>query len=262
MPNISLEDKYLVNKGRVFVNGTQVLVKIPLIQKLLDNSKGLNTSGFISGYRGSPLGNYDKSLWQAKVYLEKNSINFSPGLNEDLAATAVWGSQQPNLISESINDGVFSIWYGKGPGVDRSGDAFKHGNSAGTSKNGGVLVLLGDDHTAKSSTLAHQSEFAMLDAQIPVLNPSNLHDLLEFGIFGWELSRFSGLWVSMKCITSIIDSTASVNIDTTNFNFIKPALKKIENDLHIRLNDNILDQEKRISHLKSHHILKLEKFLE
>ena len=176
----------------------------------------LNTSGFISGYRGSPLGAYDKALWQAKTYLKKNDIMFSPGLNEDLAATAVWGAQQPNLISASNNDGVFSIWYGKGPGVDRSGDAFKHGNSAGTSKNGGVLLLLGDDHTAKSSTLAHQSEFAMLDAQIPVLNPSNLQDLLEYGLFGWALSRYSGLWVSIKCITSNIDSTASLNLDISN----------------------------------------------
>ena len=198
MHSVTLEDKYELNKGRIFVNGTQVLVKLPFIQKKLDSLNSLNTSGFISGYRGSPLGAYDKALWQAKRYLNKNDIIFSPGLNEDLAATAVWGTQQPNLISDSTNDGVFSIWYGKGPGVDRSGDAFKHGNSAGTAKNGGVLLLLGDDHTAKSSTLAHQSEYAMLDAQIPILNPSNLQDLLEFGIFGWHLSRFSGLWVSLK----------------------------------------------------------------
>ncbi|OUU61707.1 MAG: hypothetical protein CBC22_06635 [Alphaproteobacteria bacterium TMED62] len=250
MLNVSLEDKYLINKGRVFVNGTQVLVKLPMIQKILDEKKKLKTSGFISGYRGSPLGNYDRALWQANKFLEDSYIKFSPGLNEDLAATAVWGSQQPNLISDAINDGVFSIWYGKGPGVDRSGDAFKHGNSAGTAKNGGVLVLLGDDHTAKSSTLAHQSEFAMLDAQIPVLNPSNISDLLEFGIFGWHLSRFSGLWVSMKCITSIIDSTASIEVDSNKFDFVKPILSKHELDVHIRLHDNMLEQEKRISLLK------------
>ena len=250
MLNVSLEDKYLINKGRVFVNGTQVLVKLPMIQKTLDEKKKLKTSGFISGYRGSPLGNYDRALWQANDFLNNNNIKFSPGLNEDLAATAVWGSQQPNLISDAINDGVFSIWYGKGPGVDRSGDAFKHGNSAGTSKNGGVLVLLGDDHTAKSSTLAHQSEFAMLDAQIPVLNPSNLSDLLEFGIFGWHLSRFSGLWVSMKCITSIIDSTASIEVNNTKFDYVKPELTQDQLNVHIRLNDNILEQEKRISLLK------------
>ena len=250
MLNVSLEDKYLIRKGRIFVNGTQVLVKLPLIQKALDKKRNLNTSGFISGYRGSPLGNYDRALWQANNHLVENDIKFSPGLNEDLAATAVWGTQQPNLISDSINDGVFSIWYGKGPGVDRSGDAFKHANSAGTNKNGGVLALLGDDHTAKSSTLAHQSEFAMLDAQIPVLNPSNIYDLLEYGLFGWELSRFSGLWVSMKCITSIVDSTASIQIDEESFNFIKPDLTKEKLDVHIRPYDNMLEQEKRIPSLK------------
>ena len=168
MLKVSLDDKYVFERGKILVNGTQLLVKLPLLQKKIDELNGLNTAGFISGYRGSPLGAYDKALWQAKDYLKSNSINFSPGLNEDLAATAVWGTQQPDLLSKSKKDGVFSIWYGKGPGVDRSGDAFKHSNSAGTSKYGGVLVLLGDDHTAKSSTLAHQSEFAMLDAQIPI----------------------------------------------------------------------------------------------
>ena len=213
---ITLQDKYIKNQGKIFATGSQLLVKLPLVQKKLDEKLSLTTSGFISGYRGSPLGIYDKALWEAQEFLKKNSIFFSPGLNEDLAATAVWGTQQPNLMSKGINDGVFSIWYGKGPGVDRSGDAFKHGNSAGTSKYGGVLVLLGDDHTAKSSTIAHQSEFAMLDAQIPILNPSNLEDLFNYGIFAWALSRYSGLWVSMKCITSNMDSSASVNINLNN----------------------------------------------
>ena len=250
MQNVSLEDKYELNKGRIFVNGTQVLVKMPFIQRKIDILNGLNTSGFISGYRGSPLGAYDKALWQAKNYLKKNDIMFSPGLNEDLAATAVWGTQQPNLISDSNNDGVFSIWYGKGPGVDRSGDAFKHGNSAGTSKNGGVLLLLGDDHTAKSSTLAHQSEYAMLDAQIPILNPSNLQDLLEYGIFGWHLSRFSGLWVSLKCITTTIDSSSSIDIDISKLNFQKPTINKKLGNVNIRIPDVILEQETRITDLK------------
>ena len=250
MHNVTLEDKYKLNKGRIFVNGTQVLVKLPFIQKKLDDINNLNTSGFISGYRGSPLGAYDKALWQAKSYLNDNNIIFSPGLNEDLAATAVWGTQQPNLISKSNKDGVFSVWYGKGPGVDRSGDAFKHGNSAGTSKHGGVLLLLGDDHTAKSSTLAHQSEYAMLDAQIPILNPSNLEDLLEYGIFGWNLSRFSGLWVSLKCITSTIDSSSSIDIDISKLTFKKPKLNDHMSNVHIRLPDIILEQETRISNMK------------
>ena len=242
---ITLEDKYIKNQGKVFVTGSQVLVKLPLVQKILDENLNLNTSGFISGYRGSPLGIYDKALWEAKDYLKKNSIIFSPGLNEDLAATAVWGTQQPNLMSKATNDGVFSIWYGKGPGVDRSGDAFKHGNSAGTSPNGGVLVLLGDDHISKSSTIAHQSEFAMLDAQIPILNPSNLEDLFNYGIFAWSLSRHSGLWVSMKCITANMDSSASINIDLNKFNFIFP--KNISRyGVHIKANDDILEQEARM----------------
>ncbi len=242
---ITLEDKYIKNEGKIFATGSQVLVKLPLVQKILDESLNLNTSGFISGYRGSPLGVYDKALWEAKDYLKKNSILFSPGLNEDLAATAVWGTQQPNLMSKGTNDGVFSIWYGKGPGVDRSGDAFKHGNSAGTSKNGGVLLLLGDDHASKSSTIAHQSEFAMLDALIPVLNPSNLEDLLNYGIFAWALSRYSGLWVSMKCITSNMDSSSSININLDKLKFKFPKDYK-NNDVHIRGNDMILEQEKRL----------------
>ena len=242
---ITLDDKYIKNQGKVFVTGSQVLVKLPLVQKILDEKLNLDTSGFISGYRGSPLGIYDKALWEAKDYLKKNSIIFSPGLNEDLAATAVWGTQQPNLMSKATNDGVFSIWYGKGPGVDRSGDAFKHGNSAGTSKHGGVLVLLGDDHISKSSTIAHQSEFAMLDAQIPILNPSNLEDLFNYGIFAWSLSRYSGLWVSMKCITANMDSSASIKIDLNKFNFIFPN-NLSKNDVHIKANEDILEQEKRM----------------
>ncbi|MDC3024067.1 indolepyruvate ferredoxin oxidoreductase family protein, partial [Alphaproteobacteria bacterium] len=242
---ITLEDKYIKDQGKIFVTGSQVLVKLPLVQKKLDEKLNLNTSGFISGYRGSPLGIYDKALWEAKDYLKKNSIIFSPGLNEDLAATAVWGTQQPNLMSKGINDGVFSIWYGKGPGVDRSGDAFKHGNSAGTSANGGVLVLLGDDHISKSSTIAHQSEFAMYDAQIPILNPSNLEDLLNYGIFAWSLSRYSGLWVSMKCITANMDSSASININLNDFNFVYPKNVSKYN-VHIKANDDILDQEARM----------------
>ena len=251
MSQITLDDKYTVDGGKIFVNGTQVLVRLPLIQKKLDEMFGLQTSGFISGYRGSPLGIYDKALWQAREFLEKNCITFSPGLNEDLAATAVWGTQQPNLISKGKNDGVFSIWYGKGPGVDRSGDAFKHANSAGTSKHGGVLVLLGDDHTAKSSTLAHQSEFAMLDAQIPILNPSNLQDLLEYGIFGWTLSRYSGLWVSIKCITTNIDSTSSIELDTNKLKKYMEYLTVLPpRNTNIRWPDVILEQETRIEKLK------------
>ncbi len=256
--NITLNDKYEIRKGKIFVTGTQALVKLPMIQKEIDSINNIKTSCFISGYRGSPLGAYDRELWKAKPYLKSNNIEFSPGLNEDLAATAVWGSQQPGLISESIVDGVFSIWYGKGPGVDRSGDAFKHGNSAGSSKNGGVLVLLGDDHTAKSSTLAHQSEFAMIDAQIPVLNPSNIQELIDYGLLAWKMSRYSGLWVSMKCITATVDSSASINISPylTNGSKINSSYKK---NVHIRWPDDILAQEERITKIKIPAVLEFAK---
>src|SRR5690606_714822 len=169
--SITLDDKYLQTSGRMFMTGTQALVKLPIQQHTLDAARGLNTAGFISGYRGSPLGNYDMALWAARRLLERHHIHFQPGVNEELAATACWGTQQAMLMKDPKYDGVFAIWYGKGPGVDRAGDALKHGNMAGTSPNGGVLVLAGDDHASKSSTLAHQSEQALIAALIPVLNP-------------------------------------------------------------------------------------------
>ena len=246
---INLDDKYELKKGRIYVTGTQALVRLPIMQIQRDKELGLNTSAFISGYRGSPLGNYDRSLWNARKFLDNNNIKFSPGLNEDLAATAVWGSQQPGLISKSKKDGIFGIWYGKGPGVDRSGDAFKHANSAGTSPNGGVLVLLGDDHTAKSSTLAHQSEFSMIDAQIPVLNPSNVQELIDFGIYGWALSRFSGLWTALKCVTATVDSSASISIDPLANKIIIPPFDHSDG-VHIRWPDDVMKQEERILNIK------------
>ena len=247
---ISLDDKYELENGRIYVTGTQALVRLPIMQIQRDKLASLKTSAFISGYRGSPLGNYDRSLWDARKFLENNNIKFSPGLNEDLAATAVWGSQQPGLISKSKKDGIFGIWYGKGPGVDRSGDAFKHANAAGTSPNGGVLVLLGDDHTAKSSTLAHQSEFSMIDAQIPVLNPSNVQELIDFGIYGWGLSRFTGLWTALKCVTATIDSSASISIDPLKNKIIIPQFDFPFDGVHIRWPDDVMQQEERIVNIK------------
>ena len=247
---ISLDDKYDLDSGRVYITGTQALVRLPIIQKQRDKLSGLDTAAFISGYRGSPLGMYDKALWSAKKFLDNNDINFTPGLNEDLAATAVWGSQQPGLISKGKKDGVFGIWYGKGPGVDRSGDAFKHANIAGTSPNGGVLTLLGDDHTAKSSTLAHQSEYAMLDAQIPILNPSNVQELLDFGLLGWALSRYAGTWASMKCVTATVDSSASVYVDPERIKINIPKFNMPEDGVHIRWPDDIMAQERRMIEVK------------
>ena len=247
---VSLDDKYSLESGRVYITGTQALVKLPIIQRQRDKSNNLNTAAFISGYRGSPLGMYDKSLWDAEKFLKNNDINFNSGLNEDLAATAVWGSQQAGLISKSTKDGIFGIWYGKGPGVDRSGDAFKHANSSGTSPNGGVLALLGDDHTAKSSTLAHQSEYAMVDAQIPVLNPSNVQELLDYGLIGIALSRYAGVWASMKCVTATMDSSASVNVDIDKIKINIPDFEMPSDGVHIRWPDDVLTQEVRLSNIK------------
>src|SRR3954451_22705070 len=205
---VSLEDKYTLASGRVYLTGTQALVRLAMVQRERDLAAGLNTAGFISGYRGSPLGGFDQALWKAKKHLADHHIHFTPGVNEELAATAVWGSQQVGLFPGAKYDGVFAMWYGKGPGVDRAGDALKHGNSAGTAPYGGVLALAGDDHTCKSSTLAHQSEFAFIDALIPVLNPAGVEDILDLGLYGWAMSRWSGCWVALKTVAETMDSSA------------------------------------------------------
>src|SRR5262249_9868303 len=188
---VGLDDKYRFEAKRIYLSGVQALVRLPMLQRERDRAAGLNTGGFISGYRGSPLGMYDHTLWRAKSFLKEHDIAFVPGLNEDLAATAVWGSQQVGLFPGAKVDGVFGIWYGKGPGVDRSVDALKHANSAGTSKNGGVLALAGDDHGCQSSTLAHQSDQVFAAPRIPVINPSTLQEYLHLGLSGVSLSRFS-----------------------------------------------------------------------
>jgi len=217
-----LQDKYLLESGRVFLTGTQALVRLPLMQRQKDLSEGLNTAGYISGYTGSPLGGYDHALNQASDLLKENHIVFQPGINEDMAATAVHGSQQSNLIDNPKYDGVFGVWYGKGPGVDRSGDALKHGNYAGTSEHGGVLVLAGDDHGAKSSTTSHQSDHAFIHYGIPTLNPATVQDYLDFGMYGWAMSRYSSLWIGMKCVTDTVESGASVDINQNRLNIKIP----------------------------------------
>ncbi len=200
MRDVSLSDKYTLETGQAYMTGTQALVRLPMLQRQRDLLNGLNTACFISGYRGSPLGNLDRELWSAKKYIEDKHIKFEPGVNEELGATAVWGSQQVGLFQGAKYDGVFGMWYGKTPGVDRSGDVFKHANYAGTAKHGGVLALAGDDHNCKSSTIPCQSEYAFMDAQIPVLNPSSVQEFLDYGVLGWEMSRFSGCWVAMKTL--------------------------------------------------------------
>jgi indolepyruvate ferredoxin oxidoreductase len=248
---VSLDDKYALERGRVFLTGTQALVRLPMIQRQRDAAAGLNTACFVSGYRGSPLGNFDLALWSARRFLKQNHIHFRTGINEELAATAVWGSQQVGMFPGAKYDGVFAIWYGKGPGVDRSGDVFKHGNNAGSSPSGGVLLLAGDDHTCKSSTLAHQSEYAFMDAMIPVLNPSNVQDILDLGIYGWALSRFSGCWTAMKTIAETMDSSASVTVDPGRVDIVTPNdFDMPKGGLNIRWPDQPLEQEMRLHKYK------------
>ncbi|MCP4004167.1 MAG: indolepyruvate ferredoxin oxidoreductase family protein [bacterium] len=218
-----LEDRYALESGRAYLTGVQALVRIPLMQRQRDAAAGLNTAGFISGYRGSPLGSYDLALWQAKSFLDQHQVRFEPGVNEDLAATAVWGSQQANLHAGARYDGVFGIWYGKGPGVDRSCDALKHANYAGTSRYGGVLAFCGDDPGAKSSSIAHQSEYALVHLGMPILNPADVQEYLDFGLLGFGLSRYSGLWVGFKCLTDTVDSSRSVSIDPERVQIVAPS---------------------------------------
>ena len=251
LADIRLDDKYRLATGNLYLTGPQALTRLPMLQKQRDEARGLNTAGFISGYRGSPLGNLDKSLWDAKDYLQDNAIHFQPGVNEELAATAVWGSQQVNLFPHGKYDGVFALWYGKGPGVDRCGDVFKHGNSAGVAENGGVLILAGDDHGCKSSTIAHQSEHAFIASMIPVLNPSNVQEILDYGIIGWELSRYSGCWVAMKTIAENVDSSAVVEVDPLRITTRIPEDFELPKDgLHIRWPDPPLAQEARLNTYK------------
>ncbi len=224
MNDVKLTDKYTINKGRILISGTQALAKLPTLQKQLDEKAELNTAGFISGYRGSPLGGFDALLYQSKELLDHYNIVFQPGVNEDLAATAIWGTQQlDNVADEATVEGVFSIWYGKGPGTDRSADVLKHANFSGTNKNGGVLVIAGDDHPGKSSTVPNQSELVLMACSIPVLYPSNVEEFFEFGLAGWAMSRFSGLWVGFKTVNETVEQTSTLNIDVDSFSYNLPT---------------------------------------
>jgi indolepyruvate ferredoxin oxidoreductase len=244
---VSLDDKYTQQEGRIFITGTQALVRLPLMQHLRDKAEGFHTGGYISGYRGSPLGGYDQQLWAAKKHLQAHHVVFNPGVNEDLAATACWGTQQLGFHGETDYDGVFAIWYGKGPGVDRTGDAFRHGNLAGSHPKGGVLALMGDDHTCESSTTAHQSEYAMVDAMMPVLNPAGVQELLDYGITGWELSRYAGVWVGLKCMKDTIDASATVDVSPQRVQIRTPTdFQMLAGGLNIRWPDHPLEQETRL----------------
>jgi len=251
LKKISLSDKYTLEKGRIFLTGTQALVRLNLLQRQRDLKAGLNTAGYVSGYRGSPLGGVDKEFTNAKAFLEDHHVKFHPAVNEDLAATALWGTQQVNMYPGARYDGVFGMWYGKGPGVDRSGDAFRHANFAGTAPHGGVLALAGDDPACKSSTVPSQSEHALMDVNIPILNPINVQEVLDFGLYGWAMSRYSGCWVGMKCITDNVDTSASVIADPDRVKIIIPSdFEMPEGGLHIRWPDPPLDQEVRLQKYK------------
>jgi indolepyruvate ferredoxin oxidoreductase len=244
---VSLDDKYDLTKRDIFVTGYQALVRLCLMQKERDRLAGLNTAGYITGYRGSPLGGLDNQFMRAAKFLKPNDILFQGGLNEDLAATALWGSQQAELRGEGKFDGVFGIWYGKGPGVDRTGDVFRHANFAGSSEHGGVLALMGDDHTAESSTTAHQSEYHFVDVMIPILNPAGVQEIIDYGLYGFAMSRFCGTWAALKCMHETVESTAVVDGSLDRVKIVIPQdFVMPEGGLNIRLRDTILGQEARL----------------
>ncbi len=248
---VSLDDKYDLNQSHVLVTGYQALIRACLMQKERDRRAGLNTGGYLTGYRGSPLGGLDQQFMKAGHELAAADIKFQPGINEELAATALWGTQQAELRGEGKFDGVFGLWYGKGPGVDRSGDVFRHANLAGTARNGGVLALMGDDHTAESSTTAHQSEFHFVDVMMPILNPAGVQEIIDYALYGWAMSRYTGTWTALKCMHDTVESTGVVDGSLDRVKIITPDdFRMPEGALNIRLIDSILGQEARLHDYK------------
>jgi indolepyruvate ferredoxin oxidoreductase len=248
---VSLDDKYDLNQSHVLVTGYQALIRAVLMQKERDRQAGLNTGGYLTGYRGSPLGGLDQQFMRAGRHLAAADVLFQPGINEELAATALWGTQQAELRGEGKFDGVFGMWYGKGPGVDRAGDVFRHANFAGTSKNGGVLALMGDDHTAESSTTAHQSEFHFVDVMMPILNPAGVQEIIDYALYGWAMSRYTSTWSALKCMHDTVESTGVVDGSLNRVQLVTPADFIMPPDgLNIRLADTILGQEARLHDYK------------
>src|ERR1700691_4339188 len=248
---VSLDDKYDLAQSRIFVTGYQALVRLCLMQKERDRRAGLDTAGYVTGYRGSPLGGLDQQFQRVAARLRQSDILFQAGINEELAATALWGSQQAELRGEGRHDGVFGLWYGKGPGVDRTGDVFRHANFAGSARHGGVLALMGDDHTAESSTTAHQSEYHFIDVMVPILNPAGVQEVLDYGLYGWAMSRFTGSWVALKTMHETIESTAAIDGSLDRVHIVIPEdFRMPEGGLNIRLADPILTQEARLHDYK------------
>jgi len=248
LESVTLDDKYALQSGDAFMSGVQALVRLPMLQRQRDQRLGKNTAGFVSGYRGSPLGGYDQALWKAKSHLQSQHIHFQPGVNEELAATAIWGTQQLGFAPQGSSkfDGVFGIWYGKGPGVDRCSDVFKHANMAGTTPWGGVLAVAGDDHVAKSSTAAHQSDHIFKACGLPVFFPASVQEILDMGLHALAMSRFAGVWAGMKTIQEIVESSASVQVDADRVQIVRPDFHMPAGGVHIRWPDTALEQEARL----------------
>ena len=253
LQNVSLEDRFDLEKRQVLLNGTQALVRLMLAQRARDLAAGLDTAGYVTGYRGSPLGAVDLQMGRNAKRLAESQVTFQPGLNEDLAATACWGSQQAELRGEGKHDGVFALWYGKGPGVDRSGDVMRHANMAGTSRHGGVIMAMGDDHTGESSTVLHQSDWAMVDAYMPVVSPAGVQEMLDYGHYAWAMGRFAGVWVGLKTMKENVEATSVVDGDPHRMRFVQPEWFDMpEGGLNIRLNDTPHAQEARMIDHKRH----------
>ena len=247
LADVDLDDKYVRPRGRVFLTGIQALARLVLTQRRRDLAAGHDTAGYVSGYRGSPLGGLDQQMERAKAHLDRHHVVFQPGVNEDVAATACWGTQQAGLDGEGAYDGVFCLWYGKGPGVDRSGDVLRHANLAGTSKLGGVVALLGDDHACESSTTANHSEYAMVDASIPVFNPAGVQEILDYGLYAFALSRYAGCWTALKCVHDTVEAATSVEIDPERIGIVLPEDPAIPSEgLGIRWPDTPQEQEVRL----------------
>lgn len=250
---VSLKDKYEATEGVAYMSGLQALTRIPLVQRHRDIAAGLNTAGFISGYRGSPLGGYDRELIRIQKYMDEVNVKFVPGVNEDLAATAVWGTQQVGLLPGAKVDGVFGIWYGKAPGVDRSGDVMRHANATGTSPKGGVLAIFGDDHGCKSSTLSCQSDHALYAMQIPQLYPASIQEFVEYGLLGIAMSRYSGCWSAMKVTSETVETSGTVDLIRENRSIVMPGDDEFTmppGGLHVRLNDIPRDVDFRLQNYK------------
>lgn len=253
LKDVSLDDKFTLEDGHAYMSGLQALARIPIVQRRKDMAAGLNTAGFVSGYRGSPLGGLDREMARAQKYYDELDVKFMPGVNEDLAATAVWGTQQVNLLPGSRYDGVFGIWYGKSPGVDRSGDVMRHANAYGTDPKGGVLALVGDDHGCKSSTLPCQSDHVLYAYMIPQLYPYSLLEFVQYGLLGIAMSRYSGCWTAMKLTSETVETSGTVDLSRENQKIILPGDEEFEmppGGVHIRLNDTPRDVDWRLQNYK------------